>query len=151
MLLEAIAWAVQHRCRVINLSLGTRSEDALRPLYKLCQLAHDRDVVLVAALPLGGGPSYPAVFEPVLGVRLADVPSPFDFTLHPGEAAEVRSYGRHTTTWQGEVQELRGASFAAPQITGLVARLLEDRPDWGLEEVRRALAELAAARLQSAD
>ncbi len=144
-ILEALSWAIRGRYQVINLSLGTQAQDALRPFYRLCQEAHDLGIVLVSALPRGDGVSYPAAFEPVLGVTLGEVDNPFDFHYVEDHAAEIHAYGHHCATWHGEARELHGSSFAAPHVSGIVARLLEKEPGLGLAGVRQQLAAMAAA------
>jgi subtilisin family serine protease len=145
-ILAALTWAIENRCQVINLSLGTRSPGALRPFYRLSKRAHDLGQIIVSALPRGGDFSYPAAFEPVLGVTVGDVHGPFDFHYFEDDAAEVHAYGRHRTSWQGTSQTQQGSSFAAPHLSGIVARLLEKEPGLDLAGVRRCLAEMAAAR-----
>lgn len=146
MILGALTWAMENDCQAVNLSLGTQSQRAIRPFYRLCQRAHDRGIVILSALPLGGEVSYPAVFDPVLGVTLGDGLSPFHIDVDPDDAAEVQAYGRHYGALYGDSRWLTGSSFAAPHVTGLVARLLEQQPDLGLAGVRRRLTDLAAAK-----
>lgn len=145
-ILEALSWAIKGRYQIINLSLGTRSPDALKPFYRICQQAHDLGIVLVSALPRGSGLSYPAAFEPVLGVTLGEVDGPFDFHYLDDHAAEVHAYGHYRSQWHGEERNLHGSSFAAPHVSGIVARLLAQDPGLGLAGVRRQLAAMAAAR-----
>lgn len=147
-ILEALGWAIDNGCHLINLSLGTQSAHVVRPMYRLCEQAHDQGIVIVSAIPRGGEVSYPALFEPVLSVTLGDFEDPFDFEITPDEAAEVRAYSHHLTWWQGEERQVTGSSFAAPHITGIVARLLEKEPRQGLPAVRRALTELATERVR---
>lgn len=145
-ILAALRWAIDHGCDLVNLSLGTRSSEVVRPFYRLCEQAHDQGMIIVAALPRGEEVSYPAVFEPVLSVTLGDVESPFDFAIQPGAAAELCAFGHHRTWWKGQERQLFGSSFAAPHITGMVARLLGEAPRQGLAAVRRRLADLAERR-----
>ncbi len=141
-LVEALRWAVSQRLRVINLSLGTHLESALRPLYKACEQARRRGVIVVSAVNVQSGASYPAVFDSVIGVQAGAVDQPFEY--RPGDAVECVARGScRARGLQGQISNVTGSSFAAPQVTALVARLLESRPDADVDRVRALLARVA--------
>lgn len=145
LLCEAIRWAADQRLDVVNLSLGTYLEEALRPLYAACERARRGGTVVVAASHLTAGWSYPAVFENVIGVDAERFDSPFSYRYRAGHAAECLAWGIEVPVlWLGGSSETRtGTSFAAPQIAGIVALLRERHPAASLEEVRGLLAEHA--------
>jgi subtilisin family serine protease len=139
-LIAALRWAVEHRLQVVNLSLGTHRNGALRPLYAVCEEAARRGTVIVAAVDRATSTSYPAVFANVLGVDGGDVPGAFDFRYRPSDAIEcVAAVPRRVLRADGE-RRVQGNSFAAPRIAALAALALERTPSAGLDGVRNFLA-----------
>jgi len=139
---HALDWASRNGLRLVNLSLGTVVPDALEGLYVACERARRRGVIIVAAHHRATARSFPAVFENVISVAGADLENPFDFLFRPGEAVECLAKDTHEDAlWtDGRTRVVRGNSFAAPIMCGIIALLLERYPDAGLEEVRRLLA-----------
>jgi subtilisin len=150
-LLAAVEWAFAQGLRVIHLSLGSRRPDILAPLYRVCERASRDGAVIVAA---GGnsssGWSYPAVFEPVIGVG-THVGSPhFDVRFHPDAALDCTARPDHLVrTLGGRLTATQATSFAAPVVTGCVGRLLASTPSIrNVRELRDVMA--AGGRPESA-
>jgi subtilase family protein len=108
-------------------------------LYYACELARRQGMIIVAAA-MEGDPSggFPAAFEPVIGVRAAQVSNRYDIRYFAGQAHEcgaqaVRQRGRGLG---GIQREANGTSAAAPIVTGYIARLLEKEPGLDLDAVR---------------
>lgn len=144
-LVAALDWAVGQGARVVNLSLGTEREDAVRPLYAACERARRAGVIVVAAGGNFGETCYPAVFDPVIGVAMGHFGSPFEFRYRAGDVLEVEAWGvrQPVPGLDGHVAVATGTSVAAPNVAGIVALLLEHHPDARLEQVRELLAERA--------
>jgi len=144
-LVAALDWAVEQGARVVNLSLGTEREDAVRRLYAACERARRAGVVVVAAGGNFGETCYPAVFDPVIGVAMGQFGSPFEYRYRAGEALEVEAWGvrQPVPGLDGRVSIATGTSVAAPNVAGIVALLLERHPGARLEQVRDLLAEHA--------
>lgn len=140
----AIQWCVARKVDVINLSLATERDDARDSLYLTCARAIDAGTIIVAAASIGSI-SYPSAFDNVLGVGMGSWSDPFKFTYADGETAEVCSPGiRRASFGLGGVPvTVTGASFAAPNISGIAALLRERWPRLRLAELRARLAELA--------
>ncbi len=137
----ALEWAVEHRMHVVNLSLGTLIESSLRPFYRACELTRQAGVVIVAAVNLATGWSYPAVFENAIGVQAGRFRNAFDFEYRADEAVECIAQGECEVRWLGARRKsVFGSSFAAPHISAIVALLLERFPNAGLEQIRDLLA-----------
>lgn len=144
LLVAGIEWAVQEEVHIINLSLGTFLERAIRPLYQACEHARQAGIVVVSAVHTVEDWSYPAVFENVLGVQAGRFTNVFEFEFRPDEAAEVLAQGERRVRWLGGAEkEGFGSSFAAPHVSALVALLLERFPGASLEELRRHLERFA--------
>lgn len=141
----ALVWALDAGVRVINVSLGTRLEATLHPLYAVCEAARRAGIVVVAAGHNANDWSYPAIFENVIGVSAARFESPFDFHFRPDEAMECEAWGvDQPVRWIGGEWTVRhGTSFAAPNVAGIVALILERHPEATLDEVRELLAGFA--------
>lgn len=149
---ESLKWSVEEGIRIVNFSLGTLLESSLRPLYRSCEVARRKGLLLISAINHATGWSYPAVFENAIGVEGAEMEGPFDFDYRPQGAAECAAKGGETVRWLGgRRQELFGSSFAAPRITGIVARLLEKHPGASLEQVRDLLRRCALRVVEEAE
>ena len=139
----AIQWAIEQRCHLVNISLGTLRADALYMLYAVCEEARRAGVLLVAATHNSHAWSYPAIFENVISVGAAPLASPFDYLYRPDEAVECLARGRNQLIrgLGGKMDVKSGTSFAAPNITGLIALFLERHPGAPLTDVRHLLAQ----------
>jgi subtilisin family serine protease len=98
--------------------------------------------VVVAAGSNFGETSYPGVFDPVIGVAAGSFRSPFEYRYRPGEALEVEAWGvrQPVAGLGGRTVVATGTSVAAPNVSGIVALLLERHPAAGLDQVRALLA-----------
>ena len=131
-------------CKVINLSLGV-SEEKLqavqqrRQLYRAIEDAYFRGIIVVAAghndHPLVR--SYPALFAPpLLSVNKSLFEDPLTLEYALDEHVEFLAHGRG---YLGPFAQEPATSWAAPHLTGIVARLLTLRPSLKLFEVKTIL------------
>ena len=141
-LAKAIAFAVDNRPEVLNLSLAGPPDPLLR---RLVDKALDRGIVIVAAQ--GGEPGFPSSVEGVIAVwadtdearRQTAASSAIDGALlAPGE--EIL-----TTTPSDSYDFMSGSSFAAAHVSGVAALLLELEPKLGAEPLRYLLLETSTA------
>lgn len=141
----ALLWAIEAGVHVINVSLGTRLEGPMQRLYVACERARRAGIIVVAAAHNGNEASYPAIFEPVIGVSAARFESPYHFHYRDDDAHECEGWGvdRPVLWIGGERLVKHGTSFAAPGITGIVCLIKERHPDATLEDVREMLARFA--------
>jgi subtilisin family serine protease len=141
----ALLWAQEAGVQVINVSLGTRLEGQLHPLYHACEMARRAGIIIVAAGHNANDWSYPAIFENVIGVSAARFDSPYHFRYRPDEAMECEAWGvERPVLWVGGQRVVRhGTSFAAPNVAGIVAMILERHPGATLEQVRDMLSRFA--------
>jgi subtilisin family serine protease len=142
-LAAAIRWAVDAGCHVLNLSLGTCKEKGLRTLYAACEYARRRGVVVVAAAHAEGLSSAPAVFDNVLSVGAMRGCDSARVVFRPGDVVECLAHGMHTyvRSLGGKRVVVAGTSYAAPIVTGVVARLRERHPHADLDAIRALLAD----------
>lgn len=141
----ALMWAIEAGVQVINVSLGTRLEGTLHPLYAACEKARRAGIIVVAAGHNANDWSYPAIFENVIGVSAAKFESPFHFRYRPHHAMECEAWGvEQPVLWVGGNRYIKhGTSFAAPNVAGIVALIKERHPEATLDEVREMLARFA--------
>lgn len=156
---EAIVYAADHGCRVINLSWGSPGGYS-RFEQDVCNYAAiNRDVVLVAAA--GNTPAdllfYPASYDNVLSVSATDAAdAKASFATYNRRVDLVapgvnitNTYGRPSATaagppdadyWYGS-----GTSFAAPQVSGVAALIRSRFPQLTAEQVLAQLRRSADA------
>jgi len=140
-LIEAMKWAIDHRFNIIHLSLGVENENIARDLKKLCQKAHDRNILIVASAKRPDHRIFPAFFQTVIGVYWNHDCGYDDIIFHPDSRIEFGAHG-----WPRDIpgmpreQNFRGNSFAVAHVTARVANLLKDFPDKGLSWIKDRLS-----------
>jgi subtilisin family serine protease len=147
-LVRAIEWSADRGARIINLSLGTANAAHAERLAGAVEYAASRGAVIVSAYESNGVEWYPGSLAGVVGVvgdldcdrdaidlvdRTEQLPlvhaSPFPRPI-PGVPPE---------------RNLAGVSFAVANVTGFLARVLEDATASPADTIRR-LAPVAARR-----
>lgn len=146
--LAGLEYAIRKGYRIINLSLGTTKPQFFAPLHDLLDRAYQTGCVVVAAANNLPQPSFPSVFSSsLIAVTKSSATDPFRFGFRFGEVIELTAPGVNVrTAWPGGGHKsLTGNSFACPQISGIVALLLEARPELTPFEVKTALYAIAEA------
>jgi len=146
MFLRGVEFAIKQKLQVVNLSLGTTRRDFWMPMRELLDHAYRERVMLVAAANNLPHPSSPSIFSSSL-VSVVKRPGgdPFNFGFKFGEVIELVAPGVQVeTTWPGGGRrQMTGNSFAAPYITGIIALLLEARPDLTPFQIKTILYTIA--------
>ncbi len=144
-LIAAIQWCIDNEIGVVNLSLGTTDVTFKEGLQKVCRKAVDAGVILVAAESNDGRESYPAIFSEVIGVTGGAIYEPDGFYYRKDHRIECVARGdEQRVCWlNGKYIMTGGNSFAAPHITGIIARLLEQHPKCSVQDIRLLLKEKA--------
>jgi subtilisin family serine protease len=140
-----LRWAIENGMQVCNLSLGTTKRDFFAALHELADLAYYRNTILVAAANNMPIPSFPSMYSSVISVASHDVRDDDLFYYNPAPPVEYGALGIDVRVpWRnGAWMTVTGNSFAAPHITGLVARILGKRPQLTLFQVKGILRALA--------
>jgi len=154
MFLMGVDYAIKQKMQVVNLSLGTTKRDFWMPMRELLDRAYRERVMLVAAannLPQLSSPSIHS--SSLISVVKRAGGDPFNFGFQYGEVIELVAPGVQVeTTWPGGgYRQLTGNSFAAPYITGIIALLMEGRPDLTPFQVKTILYALAQRNQEGAD
>src|SRR5215204_6001109 len=144
--LAGLEYAINKRCRIINLSLGTTKPQFFAPLHDLLDRGYQAGCVVVAAANNLPQPSFPSVFSSsLISVIKSTETDPMNFGFRFGEVIEITAPGVNVrTAWpNGGYRNLTGNSFACPHIVGVVARILEKHPDLTPFQVKSALYSIA--------
>lgn len=139
---EGVRWAVRAGARVVNLSLSTKSADLHGLFHEVADEAAFAGAVLVCAINNVRAPSYPSQFSSVLSVAATDADDdPYALAVNPAPPVEFGAPGIDVeVAWRGGSRIVTtGNSFAAPRVSGLVARLLSKHPSLSPSEVKTVL------------
>ncbi len=140
-LVHAINYAINREVDIINLSLGTKLEEALYPLYAVCEEAKKKNIICIASNANSDINSYPAIFENVISVSSSELNNKFDFIYKEDELCECLADGFPKDAYYllGQRRKMGGNSFAAPVISGITALFIEKYGKLALNEVRSLL------------
>lgn len=144
-ILSALDWAAGEGARVFNLSFAGPQD---RLLSRSLAGARDKGIVAVAAAGNGGAksaPLYPGADPSVIAVTATDADDKPFAGANRGSYIAVAAPGVDVLAAEpeGRYAFSSGTSIAAAHVSGIVALLLEKRPDLNLEGVRKVLTESA--------
>lgn len=139
--LAGLRWAIEQRMDVINLSLGTTKREFADAFHELADRAYFQRTILVTAANNMPVVSYPSLYASVISVASHEGTDPFGFYYNPAPPVEFLAPGIDlAVAWAANTtMTVTGNSFAAPHITGLVARLLGKHPHLTPFEIKTIL------------
>ena len=145
-----VRWALEQGFSVVNLSLSTGKDDYHGLFHDLADEAYFGGVALVCAVNNAPVPSYPSQFASVFSVAAHAGSDPEGFDYNPDPPVEFGAPGIDVeVAWRGGAAlSATGNSFAAPHITGLLARILSKHPGltpFQLKTVLHSVADNATA------
>jgi subtilisin family serine protease len=142
---HGLDWCIEHDVRLVNLSLSTANDSYAETFWDLVDQAAYRGVILVSALNNERKRSIPSEFAGVFSVACA-----------PGRDRELVWFNRRgpaewgavgvdvEVAWTGGSTIIAsGNSFAAPVVTGHLARILGAHPGITSWQARTILAAVA--------
>ena len=140
-LVAALRWCVEHHIDVVNLSLGTTDLDFRDVLFDACQEALDGKVLIVAAHNNEEQESFPAVFSNVIGVTAGRFADSKAYRYRPLNRVECVAHGDlQRVCWLNSRELLvRGTSYAAAHVSGIVALIRQAHPHCDLSRIREVL------------
>ncbi len=122
-LAESIYYAVDQGADIINMSLGGPYEN--QTVQDAINYAHQNEVIVVAAAGNDGTdePQYPAAYDHVVAVSSVDEDGQISEFSNYGDFIDITAPGGEivTTVMNDSYKFVSGTSFAAPQITGVLA------------------------------
>ncbi len=146
---ELVARAIRdavdvYGCRVINLSIGTASENKL--IEKAVEYAESKNVVVVASAGNINPDNtecvcYPAAYPTVIGVGSVNKKGRISRFSQRNESVKLVAQGEKiwTVSKKGKPLVANGTSFAAASVSGAAAALLSACPQLTAAEVRKFL------------
>lgn len=145
--IAAIDWAMEQGIELVNLSLSSRKEALFPVFHEVVDDAYFRGMKLVGAANNAEVASYPTVFASVFSVAAHAEPDPWRWYYNPHPPVEFGAWGVDVPiAWKGGSSTVAtGNSFAAPHITGLLARLCAKHPGLTPFEAKAVLAATADA------
>jgi subtilisin len=144
--LAGLRWAIENRMHVCNLSLGTTRKEFFAALHEVTDLAYFRNTVLVTAANNLPVPSFPSMYASVISVAAHGEQDTLRFYYNPEPPVDFGALGidvRVPWLHQGWITAT-GNSFAAPHITGIVAKILGQNPALTPFQVKTILRALSA-------
>jgi subtilisin family serine protease len=144
--IAGLRWAIENGMQVCNLSLGTTKREYYGMLHELADLAYFRNVMLVTAANNVRVASFPSVYASVISVAAHHVNEPYRFYYNPRPPVEFGAPGIAVrVAWlNGQWITGTGNSYAAPHITGIVAKILGKHPYLTLFQMKAILRALSA-------
>lgn len=143
---EAARLAIQRGYHILNCSFGSPGEARfVMPYKEWTDEAYLSRTHIVAACSNEDANmrEWPGWFPTVLTVNLADMPDRA-WVHRPGSMVEFLAHGHQVRVpWQGGWKVVTGSSFAAPTVTGWLARLLSLRPDLSVEGAKDMMRQMA--------
>ena len=144
-LLRAVDWAHKNRARLFNLSFAGPHDPAVE---RILQAAHDKGAILVAAAGNRGPrapPAYPAAYRHVIAITATDSRDRIYRQANRGPYVDMAAPGVDVLVpvLEQGYDFRSGTSFAAAHVTGLIALMLERKPNLTTEDARTYLANSA--------
>jgi hypothetical protein len=144
-IVKGMDWAVAQGARVINMSFAGPHDPELE---RRIADARKRGIILIAAAGNAGPkskPLYPAADRNVIAVTATDADDKLFAEANRGGHIAVAAPGVDILLPAPEAgyQVISGTSFAAAEVSGIVALMLERKPGLGHDGVRKALTATA--------
>ncbi len=140
---EAIAYAADRGCQIINLSWGGANAYSQFGQDVITYAVQERDVVVVAAAGNSGRDEryYPASFDGVLSVAVTDARDRAVGQTTHNHWVDLVAPGQYSYSTQngGGYQYGSGSSFAAPLVAGAAALVRARFPQWSAQQVMQQL------------
>ena len=142
---KAVYWAADRGARIINMSFaGPRDLN----IEKSLGYARQKGIILVAAAGNKGPlspPLFPAANPNVIAVTATDANDKVFQQANRGKHIAIAAPGVELFLpgLNGTYQEISGTSFAAAEVSGTIALLVERKPDLTHDDARRILMSTA--------
>jgi subtilisin family serine protease len=145
-IIRAIDWSVTQRARIINMSFAGPADPGI---HRALEAAYKKNVVLIAAAGNAGAkspPLYPAADPNVIAVTATDANDQLFKGSNRGRHVAVAAPGVDVliAVPNGGYEVSTGTSFAAAEVSGIAALMLQRKTDLTPVAVRDAL--LATAK-----
>jgi subtilase family protein len=144
-IVQSIDWAISRGANVINMSFTGPRDPSIEE--RIGQ-ARKKGIILIAAAGNGGPTApqaFPAAYPNVIAVTATDADDQLFKGANRGGYIAVAAPGVDLLlpTLEAGYQMTTGTSFAAAEVSGIVALMLERKPDLNHDGVRKALTATA--------
>lgn len=144
-ILKGIDWAAANGARIMNMSFAGPADPAIQ---RTLEAATKKGIILVAAAGNAGPkspPLYPAAHANVIAVTATDAQDNLFAGANRGRHIAIAAPGVDVVApaLDGGYWVASGTSFAAAEISGVIALMLERKPDLTPAAVRHVLATTA--------
>ena len=144
-ILKSLDWAAANGARVINMSFAGPADPAM---HRSLEAAHKKGIVLIAAAGNAGAkspPLYPAADANVIAVTATDADDKLFEPSNRGSHIAIAAPGAHIMVAipDGSYEVSSGTSYAAAEVAGIVALMLERKSDLTPVQVRAILQSTA--------
>ncbi|WP_170061399.1 S8 family serine peptidase [Rummeliibacillus pycnus] len=141
-LLKALEWSIEHHIDIVNMSLGTPVDDPI--LKNAVEKAYNAGLTLVAAAGndgVGKDVEYPAKYDQVIAVSSVDQNNQISYFSNTGSKVEFSAPGSdvYSLGLQNNIAQESGTSFSAPHVTGFLALLKQQYPNYSNDQLRKIL------------
>jgi subtilisin family serine protease len=147
-ILKGLDWAAANGARVINMSFAGPSDPAI---HRSLEAARKKGIVLIAAAGNAGPkspPLYPAADPNVVAVTATDADDKLFEQANRGKHIAIAAPGAGVMVAipEGGYQASSGTSYAAAEVSGIVALILERQSNLTPDKVRNILLRTAKDR-----
>jgi subtilisin family serine protease len=127
---EGMRWAIANGMHVLNMSLSTSRIDYYGLFHEITDTAYFKRAMVVCAVNNVRAPSYPSQYASVFSVAAHSGRDPLRLDYNPAPPVEFGAPGIDLeVAWLGgKTIRATGNSFAAPHVSGLIARILGKHP-----------------------
>src|SRR5262245_5701880 len=152
---EGVRLALERGYHILNCSFGCGREDHVLFYKDWIDEAYLRGRHIVAACNNQDFTKreWPGHFPTVITVNFARADNPETIRRRAGNLVEFEASGQDiTVAWSGGTQKhVTGSSFAAPHVTGLLARMMSSLPTLSPLEAKALLGRLATNGVSDAE
>ena len=139
---KALEYLLDIDVNIINMSISILQNKNLKHVKKLCNLLHKQDKIIVASVTNGKLQSKPSTFRSVIGVKncILKYENSFCFSKYKRVNSVVDSLPYLHFKGNG-VYEFFGMSnsYAAAKMTGIIANILSNNPEFSYNDVLKSL------------
>jgi subtilisin family serine protease len=140
-ILKGIDWAVENHARIVNMSFAGPADPAIQ---RAIEAANKKGVVSIAAAGNAGPkspPLYPAAYPGVIAVAATDADDRIFKSSNRGRHVAVAAPGVDilVAVPDGGYQMSSGTSYSAAEVSGIVALMLQRKPDLTPAAIRAML------------
>lgn len=143
-IIAGMEWCISNGIDVINMSFGSSADS--QALHDAVVAVYNAGIVQVAAAGNNSGAvSFPAAYPETIAVSAVDSNDNFAYFSNYGPEIDLTAPGVdiYSTFKGGEYRTLSGTSMSAPHVTGVVALILENKPDYTPTQVLSVLTTTA--------